>query len=149
MSNLKWVLIIVCKCVFNVRFQPGGTLMLKNLASKEFDILYFQWKVFTMLNLYICLLVPISSKLNYSVSTTKVKQLLYRQIFSPPTCYPLSSCQTFLASHFPTNWISWLRLGNQVDSTSDHLSLFPTQHTERLTHDEGRADRIVFTGRYL
>ena len=29
MLNLKWDLIIVCKVVFNVRFQPGGTLMSK------------------------------------------------------------------------------------------------------------------------
>ena len=35
--------------------------------------------------------------------------------------YPLYSCQTFLASHFHTNWLSQLGLGNQVGSTTNHL----------------------------
>ena len=35
--------------------------------------------------------------------------------------YSLSSCQTFLVSHFHTDWHSRLGLGNQVGSTTDHL----------------------------
>ena len=35
--------------------------------------------------------------------------------------YPHSSCLTFLASHFLSDWLSWLGLGNQVGSTVDHL----------------------------
>ena len=57
--------------------------------------------------------------------------------------HPLSSCQTFLTSHFRTDWLSRLGLGNQVDSTTDHLLLLPTQHTERSKYDEGRADRVI------
>ena len=34
-------------------------------------------------------------------------------------------------------------LGNQVGSTTDHLSLLPTQHTERTKYNEGRTDRVV------
>ena len=37
--------------------------------------------------------------------------------------HPLSSCQTFLASHLRTDWLSWLGLGNQVGSTTDHLTI--------------------------
>ena len=36
--------------------------------------------------------------------------------------HPLSSCQTFLASHICTDWLSWLGLGDQVGSTNDHLA---------------------------
>ena len=43
--------------------------------------------------------------------------------------YPCSSCQTFLASHFRTSWLSRLRLGSQVCSTTDYLCLLPTQHS--------------------
>ena len=35
--------------------------------------------------------------------------------------YPLSSCQTFLPSHFCTDWLSRLGLGNQVGLTTDHF----------------------------
>ena len=45
--------------------------------------------------------------------------------------YPLSSCQTSLASHFPTDWLSWLGLGNQVGSTTDHLTNYYLPSTLR------------------
>ena len=35
---------------------------------------------------------------------------------------PLSSSQVILASHFHTDWLLWLGLGNQVGSTTDHLA---------------------------
>ena len=56
---------------------------------------------------------------------------------------PLSSCQFFLSSHFCTNWLSRLGLGEQLGSTTDHLQLLLTQHTKRSKYDEGRVDRVV------
>ena len=49
----------------------------------------------------------------------------------------------FLASHFRTDWLSLLGLGNQVGSTTDHLLLLPIQLTERSKYVEGRADRVI------
>ena len=46
-----------------------------------------------------------------------------------------------LASHFRTDWLSWLGLGNQVGSIVYHLELLPTQHNKRLKYNEGEADR--------
>ena len=42
--------------------------------------------------------------------------------FFPIPFLPLSSCQTFLSSHFHTDLLSRLGLDNQVASTSDHLA---------------------------
>ena len=52
--------------------------------------------------------------------------------------YPLSSCQTFLASHFRTDWLSRLGLGNQVGSTTDHLAncYLPSTPKDRSTMKE-------------
>ena len=48
---------------------------------------------------------------------------------------PICSCQNFLASHLGTDWLSWLGLGNQVGSTTDHPELLPTQHTKKSKND--------------
>ena len=56
----------------------------------------------------------------------------------PSTSFP--PVRPFLASHL---WPSWLGLGNQLGSTTDHLQLLPTQHIERSKYDEGRADRVI------
>ena len=58
---------------------------------------------------------------------------------SPSFYWPPSSCQIFCASHFRTNWLSWLGLRNQVGSTTDQLKLFPTQHIKRFNFVEGIA----------
>ena len=41
-------------------------------------------------------------------------------VFSLHPFLVLSSCQIFLASHFHTDWLSWLGLGNQVGLTTDY-----------------------------
>ena len=51
---------------------------------------------------------------------------------------PLSPATSFLASHFLTDWLSRLGLGNQVGSIANHLLLLPTQDTKRSKLDEGR-----------
>ena len=43
-------------------------------------------------------------------------------VFSTSLSSRFSSCQTFLASHFRTDWLSQMELGNQVGSTNDHLA---------------------------
>ena len=63
--------------------------------------------------------------------------------FFPPPLYSLSWCQTFLAPHFRTDWLTRLGLGNQAGSTTDHLKLLTTQHTKRSKYEKGRADIVI------
>ena len=68
----------------------------------------------------------------------------HQQVFFFSTILlPAFPCQIFLASHFCTARLSRFGLGNQVGSTTVHLKLLPTQHTERSKYNEGRADRVV------
>ena len=53
--------------------------------------------------------------------------------------YSLSPARSFM----PLIGLSLVGLGNQTGSTTDHLYLLPTKHTERFKYDEGRADRVV------
>ena len=55
-----------------------------------------------------------------------------------------SPARSFLASHFCTDWLSRVGLGYQVGSTTNHLLLLPTRHTDRLKYDAGRIDREDF-----
>ena len=59
--------------------------------------------------------------------------------------YPLSSCQTFLASHFRIDWLSRLGLGKQVGSTTDHLAnwYLPSTPKERSTMSAGQVSALV------
>ena len=41
--------------------------------------------------------------------------------FFSTSLLPAFHCQNFLASHFRTDWLSRLELGDQVGSTTDHL----------------------------
>ena len=75
--------------------------------------------------------------------TRRYLSLTSQWIFFHFPFYPLSSCQTILASHFRTDWLSRLGLGKQVSSSTDHLQLLPTQQTKRWKYDEGRADRVI------
>ena len=59
--------------------------------------------------------------LKYFFSAISKQQIKFGKFFLLLSFYPLSSCQTFLSSHFRTNWLSWLGLGNQVGTTTDHL----------------------------
>ena len=51
------------------------------------------------------------------IRVTPLKKIFFHFPF-----WVLSSCQTILASHYRTNWLSWLGLSNQVGSTTDHLN---------------------------
>ena len=58
------------------------------------------------------------------------------QSFFPLPFFLLCSCQTFLASHFCTNWLSQLGLGNQVASTywSSLTITYPAHQKIAVTH---------------
>ena len=52
----------------------------------------------------------------------------------------------FLASHFFTDCLSGLGLGNQLGSISDHLYLLPKKidrYNYKIEKDEGTADDVV------
>ena len=75
------------------------------------------------------------------------KLLFYRLSFSfksadiaffSPTLFPAFLLPDLLASHFSIGWLSWLGLGSQGGSTTDHLQLFLTQHVEWSKYNEGR-----------
>ena len=53
-------------------------------------------------------------------ATRKLKGPL-KDFFVTTSLLPAFPCQIFLGSHFRTDWLSRLGLGNQVGSTTDHF----------------------------
>ena len=66
---------------------------------------------------------PAKAKQNVQVTTLpQIQQSLASLVFSPLPSLPAFHLLVFLATHFRTDWLSWLGLGNQVGSTTDHLT---------------------------
>ena len=97
------------------------------ICSKAFPWQCSTWK-FWVRNLECCFIIPwrpwYLSPSRYLILQIKVSTLI-QNIFSPH--YPLSCGSVFSTA-------SWLELGSQVGSTTDHLSSFCLiQHTEDLS----------------